>query len=69
MNAVLLRVIVRLKSNTAAAVYSADTCPRQIFFVFCRYGVVESVADQRDSIEYQKQRRAEKKKEASKNDK
>lgn len=38
----------------------------QIFFVFCRYGVVESVADQRDSIEYQKQRRAEKKKEAQK---
>ena len=38
----------------------------QIFFVFCRYGVVEKAVDQRDSIEYQKQRRAEKKKEAQK---
>ena len=38
----------------------------QIFFVFCRHGVVETAADQRDSIEYQKQRRAENKKEAQK---
>lgn len=36
----------------------------QIFFAFCRYGKVVDVADQRNSIEAQKQRKAENKKAA-----